>query len=82
MVDVVLWGSLKSVAAPTLVVGSEADREIPPEQSRLAGGIPGSKVVMLPGCGHVSLLERPSEVASLLVDFFGPGARRGRPPQW
>jgi hypothetical protein len=37
---------------------------------------------MLKGCGHVSPLERPDEVASLLVDFFGAGARRDRPPQW
>ncbi|HTF55868.1 MAG TPA: alpha/beta fold hydrolase [Planctomycetota bacterium] len=77
-----LTGSLRSVTAPTLVVGSDADREIPPVQTALAGGIPGARVVTLKGCGHVSLLERPAEVASLLVDHFGPGALRGRPPGW
>jgi 3-oxoadipate enol-lactonase len=77
-----LTGSLKSVAAPTLVIGADADREIPVEQSRLAAGIPGARLEMLKGCGHVSPLERPDEVAGLLVDFFGPGSRRNRPPQW
>ena len=77
-----LTGSLGSVAVPTLVIGSAADRAIPVEQSTLAGGIPGSKVVILPEAGHVSPLERPEEVSKLLVEFFGPGSRRGRPPQW
>ena len=74
--------SLKSIAAPALVIGSDADREIPPEQSALAAKIPGSRLEMLKGAGHVSPLERPEEVGSLLVDFFGPGSRRDRPPQW
>ena len=77
-----LTGSLNRVAAPTLVIGADADREIPVEQSRLAAGIPGAKFEMLKGCGHISPLERPDEVAGLLVDFFGPGSRRDRPPQW
>lgn len=80
--DVDLAGSLKSVAAPTLVIGSDADREIPPAQSVLAGGIPGARVEMLPGVGHLAPLERPGEVARLLGEFFGPGVQRGRPPQW
>jgi len=77
-----LTGSLKSVAVPTLVIGADADREIPVEQSRLAAGIPGARLEMLKGCGHVSPLERPDEVAGLLVNFFGPGSRSDRPPQW
>jgi 3-oxoadipate enol-lactonase len=77
-----LVSSLASIAAPTLIIGSDADREIPPAQSTLASGIPGSRLEMLKGCGHVSPLERPDEVAKLLIDFFGAGMRRGRPPQW
>ncbi len=80
--NVDLAGSLKSVAAPTLIIGADADREIPTEQSVLASGIPGSRLEMLKGCGHVSPLERPDEVSRLLVEFFGPGTRRDRPPQW
>lgn len=75
-------GSLKSVAAPTLIIGSDTDREIPPEQARLAGGIPGSRLEILKGAGHVTPLERADEVAELLVAFFGPGMKTGRPPQW
>ena len=77
-----LTAALKTVAIPTLVIGSELDREIPKEQSVLASGIPGSRLEMLKACGHVSPLEKPEEVASLLVDFFGIGSRKGRPPQW
>ena len=77
-----LFPSLSSVAAPTLVIGSDSDREIPPEQSKLAAVIPGARLEMLQGCGHVSPLERPEEVARLLVDFLGPGMRTGRPPLW
>ena len=80
--NVDLTGALKSAAVPTLVVGSDSDREIPKEQSELAAGIPGARLEMLKGCGHVSPLERPEEVSSLLVSFFGPGMRSGRPPQW
>lgn len=77
-----LTPSLRSVSTPTLVIGSEADREIAPEQAVLATGIPGTRLEMLKGCGHVSPLERPREVARLLIGFYGPGMRKGRPPQW
>jgi pimeloyl-ACP methyl ester carboxylesterase len=77
-----LTPSLRSMSTPTLVIGSEADREIAPEQSVLATGIPGARLEMLKGCGHVSPLERPREAARLLIEFFGPGMRQGRPPQW
>ena len=77
-----LTGSLKSIAAPTLVIGSDGDREIPPEQTALAAGIPGARMEMLAGCGHVAPLERPAEVARLMTEFFGSGSRRNRPPQW
>jgi pimeloyl-ACP methyl ester carboxylesterase len=80
--NVDLTGSLGSVAVPTIVIGSSADRAVPVEQSHLAGGIAGSKVTILPEAGHVSPLERPEEVSKLLVEFLGPGSRRGRPPQW
>lgn len=74
--------SLKSITVPSLVIGSDLDREIPPAQAALAGTIPGARVEMLKGCGHVSPLERPAEVAALLIDFYKFGPRRGRPPQW
>jgi 3-oxoadipate enol-lactonase len=75
-------GSLASVRIPTLVIGSDTDREIPPEQSTLASGIPGSRLEILKGAGHVTPLERPDEVSRLLVGFFGAGMKKGRPPQW
>jgi pimeloyl-ACP methyl ester carboxylesterase len=75
-------GSLASIRAPALVIGSDTDREIPPEQTRLAAAIPGSRLEILKGAGHATPLEKPDEVARLLVEFFGPGMKKGRPPQW
>jgi pimeloyl-ACP methyl ester carboxylesterase len=75
-------GSLASIKAPSLVIGADTDREIPPEQSRLAAAIPGSRLEILKGAGHATPLEKPDEVAQMLVDFFGPGMKKERPPQW
>jgi 3-oxoadipate enol-lactonase len=77
-----LTGALPSIRIPTLTIGCDGDREIPPEQSNLAAAIPGSRLELLKGCGHVAPLERPQEVADLVVEFFGPGMKKGRPPQW
>jgi pimeloyl-ACP methyl ester carboxylesterase len=77
-----LTPGLESVRCPTLVVGTDADREIPPLQTDLAAQIPGAQRVTIEGAGHVPILEQPDRTASALIDFFGPGARRARPPQW
>ena len=77
-----LTGALPSIKVPTLTIGCDGDREIPPEQSTLARAIPGSRLEMLKGCGHVAPLERPREIADLLIGFLGPGMRKARPPQW
>lgn len=47
------WDRLGSIRMPTLVITGDADRLVPPENSRrIAHRIPGAKLVILPGAPH------------------------------
>jgi pimeloyl-ACP methyl ester carboxylesterase len=62
---------LPDLRLPTLVITGDADRLVPPENSRvLADLIPGAKLVVLPGAGHCFRLERERETADALEAFF------------
>ena len=61
---------LAAVRVPTLVVCGREDRATEPVHSeRIARAIPGARLVMIEGAGHVSALERPGEVNEVLVPF-------------
>ena len=65
------YRDLARVASPTLVVTGDADRLIPPVNSRiLAARIPGARLVMLPGAGHDFTTDRPAEAAELVGRFL------------
>jgi pimeloyl-ACP methyl ester carboxylesterase len=56
---------------PVLVVVGEEDEVTPPAQARaMAEAIPGARVVVIPGAGHVPPLERPAATTQALVDFL------------
>ena len=56
-----------------LVVGA-ADRTIPAAQAeRVRARLPASRIVTLPGLGHLAHEERPREAAELLLDIHGQG---------
>jgi non-heme chloroperoxidase len=58
------------IRVPTLVVCGSADLITPPAESRrLAATIPGARLHMLEGGGHMLMLERADEVDRLIVDF-------------
>lgn len=62
---------LKSIKAPTLVVSSDNDQLIPLESSQIiAATIPGAKLTVMPGAGHIPFIERPEEAAGLAIDFI------------
>ena len=62
---------LAEIAAPTLVIVGELDRETPPSYARhLAGGIRDSRYVEIAGAGHISNLEQPAQFNAALVDFL------------
>ena len=68
---------LRAVTAPSLVVSGAKDlpdfRQI---AARLAGLLPGARLVELPWAGHLPALERPHEVSQLLTGFL----RQAVPP--
>jgi pimeloyl-ACP methyl ester carboxylesterase len=62
---------LPTIRCPTLVVVGDSDRLTPPELSReIAGGIPGARLEIIAGCGHLSTLEMPDAVNRLLVTWL------------
>jgi predicted dienelactone hydrolase len=51
---------LAQVSVPTLVITGAEDEMIPVEESRrIASGIRGAKLVIIPGAGHLANLEQP-----------------------
>ena len=59
------------VRCPTLIVASAADRMTPARQAaKLAEGIKGAKLVTLPDCGHMMMVEKPDATLEALVTFF------------
>jgi pimeloyl-ACP methyl ester carboxylesterase len=62
---------LSAIGCPTLVLVGDSDQATPPALSEeIAAAIPGSRLVVVPDCGHMSTLERPQAVADALVDWM------------
>ena len=60
-----------AIRIPTLVLVGEADKVIPPAQSRsLAAAIPGAKLVAYPGVGHVPMEQIPERSAADVASFL------------
>lgn len=58
---------LPSVRVPTLVLIGERDERTPlPLSERLAAGIPGASLVVVPGAGHLANLDNPREFDAAL----------------
>ena len=65
---------LHQIKAPTLVVSCEQDYLTPMEEQRLlVSRIPNSEYVVIPGCGHASMYEKPLLFASLVLGFANAG---------
>mgnify|MGYP001386900311 CR=1 FL=1 len=62
---------LAAITCPTLVLVGDSDEPTPPDLAReMAAGIRGSKLVIVPDCGHLSTLERPEPVIKALVEWM------------
>jgi pimeloyl-ACP methyl ester carboxylesterase len=71
-------GKPRRIEAPTLILHGETDRLVPPENAKLlAGRIPDSKVVMLPGAGHIFPTDQPERTRLELMTFLNGGAHAG-----
>ncbi|MCX7323079.1 MAG: alpha/beta fold hydrolase [Hyphomicrobiales bacterium] len=58
---------LAAISVPTRVLVGSEDRLTPVEDSQeIAAGITGSKLMVIPGCGHLSTLEAPEIVTAEL----------------
>jgi len=62
---------LTEVSVPTLVITGERDRIVAARNSeRVAGELPGSRLVVIPDCGHVPHEECPDVFLQSVTDFL------------
>jgi pimeloyl-ACP methyl ester carboxylesterase len=67
---------LGRIAIPTLVVVGDQDVATPPARAeRIHAGIPGARLVVVPGAGHSSPIEQPAAVTAALTRFLDEVAR-------
>ncbi len=63
---------LKEMGKPALIIWGEKDAQVPLKYAqRLHREIPESRLVIIPGAGHMILFDAPNQVASALTDFVG-----------
>jgi pimeloyl-ACP methyl ester carboxylesterase len=64
--------TLATVTCPTLVVvGAEDTLTPPPESEKMAAVIKGSRLVKIPGAGHMPNVENPAAFDQALLEFVG-----------
>ena len=63
--------TLAEIRYPALVLVGEGDQLTPPELAReIVGLVAGSRLVVVPDCGHLSAIERPAAVTQALVEWM------------
>jgi 3-oxoadipate enol-lactonase len=61
----------EKISAPTHVIVGENDPTTPPALSRiLATRIPGARLSVVPGAGHLSNIEKPNEFTAIALGFL------------
>jgi pimeloyl-ACP methyl ester carboxylesterase len=62
---------LPKISVPTLVIAGEHDQVVAMEHSRqLAEGIPGARLEVIPGSGHLSNQQKPDEYNAVVRRFL------------
>jgi 3-oxoadipate enol-lactonase len=62
---------IHEIRVPTLVIVGELDAATPVERSQaIQAAIPGSRLEVVPGAGHMTPIEKPEEVSQLIVEFL------------
>ena len=62
---------IENIRVPTQIVAGEEDHVYSPELARaMANRIPGAKLVLMKGAGHLANLEQPDVFNKLLLDFL------------
>ncbi|KAI4373355.1 hypothetical protein MLD38_011488 [Melastoma candidum] len=63
-------GQISRVKQRTLIIWGENDKVISNDLAkRLVGELPNATLRQVPNCGHLPHVEKPSDVAKLIVDF-------------
>lgn len=72
--DPKLLRRLHRIRVPTLVLWGQEDRLFPLEHARaFQQAIPGARLAVLPGCGHVPPLDRPEDFVGAVTGFLEEG---------
>ena len=67
-------GGVGRIASPTLVIHGAEDRYVPPSNARaLAEAVPGARLLVLEGAGHLVFVERAAEVNREVIAFLAGG---------
>ncbi|MGG5809903.1 alpha/beta fold hydrolase [Falsiroseomonas sp. CW058] len=62
---------LPRIAVPTLLIAGERDQAAPARtMQRMAEAIPGARIAVIPGAGHLLHLERPDAFRAALAPFL------------
>jgi pimeloyl-ACP methyl ester carboxylesterase len=78
-----MWNRMARISAPTLVVWGDRDRLVDVRLApRVAQSIPDSRLIVIPGIGHVAQMEDPQTTARAVLalledaaaDRVGPGS--------
>ena len=65
---------LEEIQVPTLAITGDADRLTPVKYARfLVESIPGARLAIIAGAGHMVMLERPAEVEKAIRKFLEDG---------
>lgn len=68
--DTDLSADISRIWAPTLILAGDADLAAPVDLVRTCTAIPGSRLEILAGVGHIPSIEQPAVVAGLIADFL------------
>jgi pimeloyl-ACP methyl ester carboxylesterase len=70
------------ITAPTLVVRGSLDwPDVAAAAQRLVDEMPDAREVVVEGVAHLPTLEKPDEIARLILDFIGEHGAGGSPPR-
>ena len=76
-----LWRQARAVQAPTLLVWGDSDQLVDPALApRAERAFRDSRLLLLPGTGHVAQMEAPEVVARVFLGLLEQVAERGRAP--
>jgi pimeloyl-ACP methyl ester carboxylesterase len=66
-----MWTRMRSITAPTLLVWGDQDRLVDVRVAeRTRASIPGSRLIVLPGIGHVAMMEDPQTTARAVLGML------------